>query len=441
MPTNSSVPRTGTASPMPLPRPGTPPRPRVPVPERTVLGNGLRVALVPWGSLPNVTLKLLLPAGAVHDPEGAPGLAGLTGRLLAEGTERFSAEALNARLDQLGASLDVHVEHDFAEIELFMLGETIDDSLELLAEVLVRPTFPAHELDRARHEVLDAIAARADEPANVADDRCATAVFGAGHPYGRPAIGTLEGVQSVAREQVEGFHAAAYRPAGGLLVAAGDFEPARLLELIHRFLGDWSGVPIAGSAGPVPLRAAQAPEQIAVAWRDAQQAEIRVGGTGMPRNSPDWIPAAVANYILGGSTITGRLGANLREDKGWTYGARSSFAAGLQSGGWVAETAVDVEVRDAALREMLDEIARIGREPVSDDELDRAKEALVLSLPRAFETPSRAVNRFVTVDAYGLAPDYWERFPDAVRAVSADEVQRTAARYFGVDNLVRLLVG
>lgn len=426
---------------LPIPRPGAPPQPRVPRPERIVLDNGLRLVAVPRAGLPQIVLKLVVPAGAIADPAGFPGAASLVSRLLAEGTERFSAEALNARLDGLGASLDVHVGHDFAEIELFLLSEALDEALPLFAELVLRPAFPAQETERVRQETLDALVARHDEPANVADDAAARAVFGDAHPYGRPTLGTESGVRRVAVETLRELHAAFFRPAGSVLVAAGELDVAYLARRLEAELRDWHGAPRPLARPPVPDPPAAAGRRIELAWPDAAQAEIRIAGTGLARISPDWIAAAVANYVLGGSTITSRLGANLREEKGWTYGARSAFSAGVQPGGWMADTAVDLEVRDAALGEMRAEIDRLLHEPVPAAELQRAKDALVLSLPRAFETPGRVVSRFATQEMYGLAEDYWERFPEAVAAVTAEDVQRMARRYFEPRRLVEVVVG
>src|SRR5690606_1353485 len=142
------------------------------------------------------------------------------------------------------------------------------------------------------------------------------------------------------------------------------------------------------------------------------------------------VVAAVANYLLGGSTITGRLGANLREDKGWTYGVRSGFSASVHPGGWAIETAVDGEVTARAIDEIMAELTRFLAEPVPADELRRGKDALILSLPRAFETPGRIVSRLATVEVFGLPEDYWERFPDRVEAVGRDDLLRVAHAYF-----------
>jgi len=420
---------------------GAPPAPRVPEPERFTLDNALRVVAAPWGALPQVALRLVLPVGATSDPDGFAGLAGLVGRTVPEGAGARDADELNARLDLLGASLDVSVDHDFTEIDMVLLRETLDEAVALLADVVMRPRFPARELDRARDEVLDAIEARADEPANVADDAASLAVFGPTHPYGRPAIGTRDDVARVDLAAVERFHEAHYRPEGAFLVAAGALDPERFAATVAEAFASWEGTRTRAELPDPSPRAVRAGERIVIPWPDARQSEIRVAGSGLPRASQDWIPAAVANYLLGGSTITGRLGANLREKRGWTYGARSAFSAGLQSGGWMADTAVDVEVRDAAVREILMEIRRLSDEPIHEAELRRAQDALVLSLPRAFETPDRVVTRFTTIECFGLSRSYWREFPDAVRAVDAETVQRMSRRYLAGEDVVSVCVG
>jgi zinc protease len=423
------------------PSPGSPPTPRVPDADRRMLDCGLRLVAVPEHHLPQVVLRLVLPAGAAVEHAGAPGTASLVGELLTEGTERWAAAEVNQRLDRLGASLNIDVMHDFAEVELLSLSETLREAVEILAEVVTRPTFPAAEVERVRREVLDALDARRDEPANVADDLLSSAIFGPDHPYGRFAGGTREGIRSVRIESLRAFHTAFFRPGGSYIVAAGDFVADRLESLLDETLASWRGSVDLPSRPAVPTIAAAAGERITAEREDAPQAEIRLGGVGMERASPDWIPGAVANYILGGSTITGRLGANLRETKGWTYGARSGFSAGVHPGGWIVETAVDAAVAEMAVREIRAEIRSLHERGPEPDELRRAQEALVLSLPRAFETPARIVNRLSTLEAFELPLDYWHRFPEAVRAVTAEEVVRIVERYMAPDDLAEVVVG
>jgi zinc protease len=393
------------------------------------------------GSLPQIAIRLILPAGSGRDPDLYPGTAALTGGLLTEGTASLSAEELNLRLDTLGASLSVQVGHDFTEIDLYLLSETLVSGFDLFADVLLHPAFPARELERARAETLDAFEARGDEPANVADDRTGIEIFGEGHPYARLTTGTPEGVQRITGDALREFHETHYRPDGAVLLVAGSFEPRALRAVVDDRLGGWSGRAPAVVLPPTPPRPPAAGSLVRLPWRDAAQGEIRVAGAGLRRADDEWIPASVANYLLGGSTITGRLGSNLREDKGWTYGVRSGFAAALQPAGWVIETAVDAEVVEAALEEIARELDRFLAGPVPDEELERARHSLILSLPRAFETPGRVVSRLGTVEAFGLPSDYWERYPERVAAVTAEEVLRIARERFAPADLVRVVVG
>ena len=435
------MPPESTVAVLPPPVPGAPPRPRTPRPERWTMENGLRVVALRKPTIPQVVLRLVIPAGGAADPAGYPGTASLVAHVLTEGTRSMSADELNARLDFLGAAVHAHVSHDWAEVEGVLLSETLDEGIALLAEVATHPAFPEHETERVRAESLDALIARADEPANIADDRTALEVFGPTHPYGRPSFGTREGIAAVPREALAAFHAERYRPRGAFLVAAGDFDPAELRARLDAAFAGWTGEAprVSYPAGaPVPALAGRG---VLVKWDEAAQSEIRVAGAGLERRSPEWFAGAVANYILGGSTITGRLGANLREEKGWTYGARSGFHAGQAIGGWVAETAVDVEVTADAVAEMVGEMRRMSTDAVSEDELRRARDALILSLPRAFETPGGLAGRFVTVEAFGLPDDYWERYADHVEAVTADDVLRVSRRCFDPERLVRVVVG
>ncbi|HEU0016198.1 MAG TPA: pitrilysin family protein [Longimicrobium sp.] len=430
-----------TVAVLPIPPIGPPARLRLPRPLRWTLDNGLRVIAIPRPGMPQVVMRLVLPAGSAADPPEYPGTASLVGHLLTEGTAALTADELHARLDLLGAAIHPHVSHDFAEVETVFLRETLAEGVRLLADVVTRPGFPESETERVRAESLDAILARDDEPSNVADDRTALEVFGADHPYGHPSFGTPRGVASVPREALAAFHAERYRPRGAFLVASGELDADELRALLAEAFAHWTGQapPVRYPAGPPPVP--RAGGTVLVEWEDAAQSEIRIAGIGLDRRTPEWFAGGIANYVLGGSTITGRLGANLREDKGWTYGVRSTFHAGQAIGGWVAETAVDVEVTADAVAEMVGEMRRMATEAVPEDELRRAKDALMLSLPRVFETPAGVASRLATIEAYGLPHDWWDRFPAAVEAVTADDVREMARRHFDPARLVRVVVG
>lgn len=426
---------------LPRPEPGIPPFPTVPLPERFALDNGLRVLALHRSAFPQIAMRLVIPAGSVADRPDGPGAASLVSGLISEGTEALEGIALHQRIDSLGASLGARAGHDFTEIDLGLLAETLSPGLALLAEVVIRPSFPESEIERIRAESLDALEARLDEPANIADDAVNEAVFGADHPYARLPLGTVESVRALRRASLVDFHEQHYRPNGSILVIAGDLSGVSLRTELEESMGAWAGVSPAVDYPAPSIRCAKAGEVVNVVEAGAAQGEIRVAGPGMARNSADWIPGIVANYVLGGSTITGRLGSNLREKKGWTYGVRSGFAAGVRPSGWSVETAVGAEVTADAVREIRRELQRMVDTEVSADELKRAKDALILSLPRAFETPMRIVSRFATLEAFGLEPDYWSSFADSVRRVTAEQIREIANRYFDPDAMVSVAVG
>jgi zinc protease len=424
-----------------LPRPGLgrAATPRVPAPRRWRLASGLSVVAVPRRELPQVVVRLVIPAGAVADPPGREGLASMVSEVLLEGTERLDAVRLNERLDLLGASITTDASHDHVEIDGVFLSDTLAEALPLLAEIVRTPAFPPGELERLRDEALDSLIARQDEPANVADDRASERLFGC-HPYARLVSGTPQGLAGLDVDDLRRFHALRYQPGGAALVLAGDFELDVLASLVEAAFGDWIG-----RAPPLEVSPPAVPEGGAppfhVPWEGAPQAEIRIAALGIERSSPEWVSGIVANYLLGGSTITGRLGANLREDKGWTYGVRSGFSAGIQPAGWTVDTAVDGEVAAAAVEEMLGEIRRMAEEPVAPSELARAKEALILSLPRSFETPARIVTRFAALEAFGLEPEYWSRFPARAEEVTREEVRAFVERRLHPEKLLSVVVG
>jgi zinc protease len=425
---------------LPRPRPGEPPVVQLPDTDRRVLESGLRLAAAPTGATGQALFRILLPCGAVCDPPARAGLAALTANLLQEGTEGLDATALNQRLDRLGASVRVRGAHDFLSIGVTALTETLADAVAVLAEMVMRPAFDADALRRVKGEMVDELRAREDEPADRADDRIAHEIFGE-HSYGRQPEGTEAGLARLGRDDVLAFHEAHFRPEGAIAVAAGEVDPDSLAGVLEDCFAGWRGAP-----PPVPeARTAGEPAAAGNVLRmvvpGAAQAEIRVGGRGMTRDDPDWAAGALANYLLGGSTITGRLGANLREAKGWTYGARSGFHPYRLGGSWTVETAVGAEVGDAAVAEIHGELQRLVDEPVPADELARARDALVLSLPHAFATPGRVLGRLATVEAYGLPHDHWLRFVERVRRVEGDAVREIAARHFDPAQLVTVVAG
>jgi len=386
--------------------------------------------------VPEVSVRLVLEAGASDEPAAEAGLAELTTRLLTEGTAERDAQAMARWLDRLGVGFDAAAGYAVALLSLHTLTDVLEEAIGFLAEVVRRPTFPDAEVKRIRSERLDEIERQRDEPAIVADHALIGELYGDGL-YGRPVGGTRETVAAIDAASIRGFHERRYRPGRAFLLACGDVDPGRVAAAVSERFGDWEGEVPAPFVPPPPPPTAR--RVILIDRPDSAQAEVRVATIGVPFGTPDHHAIILANAVLGG-LFNSRINMNLREDKGWTYGARSSFRFRRGAGPFVARTAVETAVTAPAFEEILGEIERMRSEPVSEEELELARHALTLSLPLQFETAAQITRKVSRQRIYGLPEDYWETFRERLEAVTPDEVTATCRRYLDPDRLVLLAV-
>jgi predicted Zn-dependent peptidase len=389
-------------------------------------------------AVPEVSLRLVLEAGASADPTGYGGLAELTARLLTEGAGTRDAVEMARWLDRLGAGFEASVSYDTAVLSMHLLSDVLDEALEFLSSATRDPRFDDDEFERVKAERLDEIARERDEPAIVADQALIAAIYGA-DLYGRPVRGTHESVGGLSVDAVRDFHSDRFAPGGALLIVCGDVRLDALAKGLERHFGGWSGACARDLPPAVPDVPVEGPGVILIDRPDSPQAELRVGTIGVPYGTDDHYSIIVANAILGG-LFNSRINMNLREDKGWTYGARSNFRFRRGAGPFVARTAVETGATAPALREVLDEIDRMRKEPPDEDELLLAKHALTLSLPLQFETASQIARRVSTQLIYDLPGDYWERYRERIEAVTGDQVRRVCQTYLTDDRLVLLAV-
>lgn len=419
------------------PAPGPAPRIRLPRFDRIRLENGLTLITVRHANLPEVSARLIVPYGSTEDASDKAGTARLTARALSEGTGDRSAYEVARALDYLGARFSFDVSYDSTSLRLGFLSRVFDEALDLLAEIVTRPAFDEAEVERLRDERLDEIASGLDEPRIIAGLRLAEAIFG-DHPYAMREGGTEETVRVLSAEDLRRFHRRFYRPSAATLVLVGDLPGSdNLRSKLEGAFGSWEGT----AEAPVELAEPQPITRRvwAIDW-SGPQSELRIGGTGIARLAPDYPAVRVMNSIVGG-LFSSRINMNLREDKGWTYGARSQFDTRKLPGPFSASTAVDAEHTVAAVQEMLGEMEGMSTRPPTDEELALARNALILSMPRHFETASQVSGRVAHQVVYGLPDDYWERYPDQIRAVSAEDVLASAQRYLDVQRLVVVVVG
>ncbi len=409
---------------------------RLPEQKHFALANGLAVRLVEYHRLPIVALDLVVDAGGARDPASRPGLASFTAAMLTEGTKRRSATQISDEAGFLGASLSASAGIDSATLAGATLSKHLPKFLEIFADVAANPSFRKGDFTRVQDERLVTLLQQRDQPQPSASKVFAAAFWGA-HPYGHFLLGDEASVRAMRPRDLADFHAANWRPEGAELVVVGDVTESELRPLLDATLGKWKKGGRIPALAPTPPAAPK--RTILIEKRDAPQAYLLLGMPGLRRSSEDYVPATVAFQVLGGG-MSSRLFKNLREEKGYTYGVYARSDARKLSGVSFVVGSVKAEVTGAALKEILGELRRLREEPVSVAELDDAKNALVLSLPSDFATTGSIAGHLADLAVHGLPDDYWNRYADLVRKVTADDVRRAAERYLDPAKLTVVMV-
>lgn len=419
---------------------GGPPSLDLPEPVEFVLDNGLRVLLVERHDLPLVSARLVFRGGASAHPAAQAGLAGFVADMLDEGTPDRTALEISEAVDDLGATLTTTAGYDVSAVSLNVLRPHLGAGLGLVADIVRTPAFRPEDLERVRRDRLGRVLQRAAEPSALADDAFARVLYGPDHPYGASLLGTDASLRAVTRDDVVAFHAARYAPGQATMVVVGDVTRAALDTLLAEGLDGWTGQGVDPEPLPLPRGAADGRTVFVVDKPGAAQSEVRIGRIGLARATDRYVPAQVANTVLGGS-FTSRLNANLREDKGYTYGAGSYFDTRRAAGPFEAGAAVATSVTAEAVTEFLAEMARLGTEPVPAAELERARNYLALRLPQRFETIDDVVARLAELTVYDVPMDFWEGYVDAVQAVDAAAVRAVATDLMDPTGVVIVVAG
>jgi predicted Zn-dependent peptidase len=409
---------------------------------RTTLANGLRVWTVAHHQVPLVSVLALVPAGASSDPPDRPGLAAITGDMLDEGCGDRSALDVHEALGRIGAQLDIDVGHDATVLGLTTLERYLGQGLELVRDMLIKPRFDQREFDRVRDLRLNRLLQLKDMPPALAD-RAFTQLLYKNHPYGHLPIGTEGALRALMIRDIREFHRRAFVPSRTTVIAVGDKSHDELLAAVQEAFDGWALEPSGTIADPDTFGEPPPPRtRLAVVHRaGSAQAELRIGHVALPRRTPDYHGALVANMILGGQFVS-RINMNLREDKGYTYGARTSFEFRRAPGPFVLHASVQHDATADALREALSEIRAIrGERPVTREELALGRASLTRGYPRNFETADQVARGAAQLALYGLPDDYFTTFIPKVLALSEQDVTAIAAKHIDPARLLTVVVG
>ena len=419
------------------PAPGLLPALVLPTVEKDVLSNGLSVWVVESREVPLVQVNVVLRHGSGDDPPGRFGLANLTAAMLDEGAGDRSALDIADLIEGVGATLSTSSTFDGTSVALNVPVRRLDEALPALADIVLRPTFAEQDLERLRQERLTSLLQANDQPDAIASTSFARLIFGR-HRYGTGAIGTRTTVESFSRTDLQAFHAAHYVPGQATLIVVGDITAESVLPMLEEQFGRWKGTGAVHTELPVPVRIDRT-RVVLVDTPGAAQSQIRIGGIGVARSTPDYFALEVLNTVLGG-TFASRLNMNLREVHGYAYGASSAFVMRRQPGPFLAATAVQTDKTSEAVREILLELDAI-RTPIPEDELARATNNVALGFPAEFETIAQLSWKLEDLVVYGLPDNYFSGYATGIRAVTAAQVQAAAARHIVPSQFLILVVG
>jgi zinc protease len=405
---------------------------------RRKLSNGLEVILSERHELPILTFRLILKGGQNLEPPGRDGLAELTADLMSEGTKTRDALTLAGELSKLGASVGASFDRESGSLNLTTLAKHTDPALDLFADVLLNPAFPEKELDRLRDEKLASLARRKDNAQAIAGIVFPKLLYGLDHPYGR--IETMASVKSIDRDAITRFYERLFRPNNATLIIVGDTTADAIVPKLESALADWKPGPI--PATPLQPAASKRPiELVLVDKPGSAQSVLYAGHIGVPRATDDYFAIEVMNAILGGQ-FSSRLNLNLREAKGYTYGARTGFTYRQGPGPFVAATSVQTAVTKEALTELVKELTDItGPRPATQSEFDFARGNLIKSFPGDWGTTRGVSSQLSELAQFGLPDDYFTSYQARLEAVTLDDVNRVARKYVRPDNLLIVVVG
>jgi predicted Zn-dependent peptidase len=415
-------------------------RVRLPKPVEAKLANGLTVLILEDHRLPNVRAQLhLAGAGALFEPDNVPGLASATAQMLREGTHRRTSRQIAEDLDRLGASAGA--ESNFGSTETVFsasgLSENFDAWFAVALDMLLYPSFPAAELNQLKEQAKVQLRQQRATPRFLAGERFNRAVFGS-HPAA-VVTPTPESINALTPHVIARWHRERYSPEDSILAVAGDVYPSQLLPKLEKWLAGWQGSLGKRTMPPDPVPAS-ARKVYLVDRPNSVQTTLVVGNITIDRRSEEFVPMVVMNHLLGGGAA-GRLFLNLREEKGYTYGAYSRLTAIEYPGPWSAGADVRTEVTDGALTEIFNEIRRIRDTAVSETELAATKRSVIAGFALALEEPARLLGFAVTRKIYGFPDDYWDGYPAKVDAVTANDIQRVARKYLNPEAMQIVAVG
>ncbi len=425
---------------MNLPKPGANPNFTLPSIDKRKLSNGMNVWIVRQPELPIVSMNMVLNSGGTADPQNRGGLSAFTASLLNTGTKTRSAVEIANQLQSIGASVNAGSGWDSANVAMQTLTKNLDKALEIYSDVVMNPVFPETEFNTLRGRSLVALRQRKDNPNAIASVAYSNLLYGKNHPYGKSLGGDEASIKAMTRAEIEKFYATYYRPNNATLIVVGDAEAKTLLPKLETAFANWKSAEIPQVATPQAVNFDR-PGIYVVDKPGAAQSVLTIGQVGVSRDNPDFFPLQVMNSILGGQ-FSARVNMNLREKRGYTYGARTGWSMRRGAGPFEASADVQTAVTKESVEEFMRELNGIrGGIPVTAVELEYNKQSLIRRFPAGFETVGQISGQLSNLVVYGLPDSYFNEYISKINSVTLDDVSRVANKYLTPDKMAILVVG
>ncbi|MGI8467419.1 MAG: M16 family metallopeptidase, partial [Pyrinomonadaceae bacterium] len=423
-----------------LPKGGPDPKFSLPAIEKTKLSNGLNVWIIRQNELPIVSMNMVLNAGGTLDSAEKSGVSSFTATMLNQGTRSRSAIDIANQLQSIGASVGAGSGWDSTNVSMQTLTKNLDRALDVYSDVIVNPSFPNNELESIRKRAIVGFSVRKSNPTAISDLVYNRVLYG-NQPYSRQLGGEEKSVRAITRDDLVNFYNANYTPNNATLIVVGDVDSRTLMPKLEKVFAGWKA---GGTTNPTTVTAETMMGKPGIYFVDkpgAAQSSISIGQVGVDRNNPDFYALQVMNSILGGGS-SGRLFMNLREDKGYTYGAYSRFVYRRGAGPFSASGEIQTGSTKESLVEFMKEINGIrGAIPVTQRELENNKQALIRRFPSGFETDGQISAQLSSLVTYDLPDTYFNDYIQKVNAVTLADVNRVANKYLDPSKMAIVIVG
>ena len=411
---------------------------KLPPSKRVKLPNGMALILVERHTVPMVSFHLALRAGAVADPPGREGSAGLTAALLRKGTKTRTADKFSEELDFIGGTFDTFAGPDATTITSEFPKKDLAAGLDLFSDALMNPVFPAEEVTKLVRQWADGIRAWKDQPQAVIEIFFNGYLFGK-HPYGRPNGGDEKSLATMTRDDIANFYGTNYAPGNAILVVAGDFSTTDMEKLLTAKFTAWPAgkITTVNLPAPVPF---QGKKLLLIDKPDATQTFFTIGNVGVARSNPDRVALRVVNTLFGGR-FTSMLNSELRIKTGLTYGARSAFDERRVPGPFYIATYTRNATTEKAMDMALDVLKRLHEKGITAEELASAKTYIKGQFPPTIETADQIAAQLAALELYGLDEREINDLYATIDRMTLDDARRVIHQYYPLDNLVFVLIG